>query len=112
MPCRRAAILRSSKLTRCIRSTRSSGTPSRTTTAAVPLMVRRAHDDRNWAYALTITQNAIVPTASIAPVSEKSSWVTPCWTRSPMVTRRMRSKGDISASSRLPTPRMTNHRKK
>ena len=55
---------------------------------------------------------ASVPTARAAPVRDMSSWVAPCWIRSPMVTSRMSSNAVISDSSRLPTPRATAHRKK
>ena len=81
MPCLRAACGR--RPARCAPAGPArSGTPSRTTTAAVPLIdppqprpaelpVGDDHDpERN------------VPTAN-TPVSRKSSWVTPCCTRSP-----------------------------
>ena len=38
-------------------------------------------------------RNAIVPVDRNAPVIEKSSWVTPCCTRSPMITSRTSSNG-------------------
>src|SRR3954454_16097213 len=48
----------------------------------------------------------------IVPVIELSLWVTPCWTRSPMTTSRIRSNGSIELSSRRPTARVTSRIRK
>jgi hypothetical protein len=55
----------------------------------------------------TTDQSANTAMATTAPVTEKSSWVTPCWIRSPVTMSRISSNGDISASSRLPDSRVT-----
>ena len=52
----------------------------------------------------------IVETAITAPVTDMSSCVAPCWTRSPTITSRTSSKAVISLSSRLPRARVNNHR--
>ena len=54
----------------------------------------------------------MVPTASMAPVTDVSSWVTPCWMRSPTTISSSSSKAVISASSRLPSARVSIQRKK
>ena len=56
--------------------------------------------------------SAKVPTASTAPVRLKSCCVTPCWTRSPMVTNSSSSKAVSSPSVERPTARVISHRKK
>src|SRR5581483_8475197 len=58
------------------------------------------------------TNMPMVPTARKAPLIERSSWVTPCCTRSPMVTSRMSWKAESSASWRLPIDRVTSQTKK
>ena len=45
---------------------------------------------------------AMVPTARNAAVSELSCWVTPCCTRSPMITSMTNSKADMPESSFFP----------
>src|SRR5215207_3689911 len=85
------------------RSTSTTGSPS----SSGP----RRRGKRNAPYEKSTVITAIVPPASIAPVTEKSFWVTPCWIRSPSTTSRIRSKGSRVESSRRPTARVTNHTK-
>ena len=47
-------------------------------------MARAKRFDRQDRYDSAEIQNAKVDVARMAPVSEKSSWVTPCWTMSPI----------------------------
>ncbi len=54
----------------------------------------------------------IVDTATTAPVIELSCWVTPCWTRSPRMTRMISSNADMAASSLRPMARRAIQRKK
>ena len=89
-----------------------SGSPLRRTTTGSPSRIGRARVKRHDTTANTMIQKASVPTERSAPVMDMSSWVTPCWIRSPIVTSRINSKAVISDSSRLPVPRATSHRKK
>jgi len=57
-------------------------------------------------------QKAIVLTASMLPVRDMSSCVTPCWMMSPMITKRIRSNAESWLSSFLPRPLVTRKRKK
>ena len=89
-----------------------SGSPFRRITTGSPSRIGRAPLNRQDTAENTMIQKASVPTARMAPVIDMSSWVTPCWIRSPMVTSRISSKAVISDSSRLPVPRATSQRKK
>ena len=40
----------------------------------------------------TVISAIVAPTSSM-PVTEKSFWVMPCWTRSPIITSMIRSNG-------------------
>ena len=63
-------------------------------------------------YEMNIVSSAIVEPASSMPVTEKSFWVTPCCTRSPIITSRIRSKGSSDESSRRPTTRVSSSTKR
>ena len=63
---------------------------------------RRAASGREIAAEATVSR-AMGVTASMAPVTDMSSRVRPCWMRSPMTTSTTRSKAVSWDSSRLPT---------
>src|SRR3546814_6583889 len=74
-------------------------------------MARPTGAQRHDAYDSTVTQNPKVDAASTAPVSEKSSCVTPCCTMSPTTTSKIISNGAMSARVRRLSPRVRISRK-
>src|SRR5205823_3752607 len=78
---------------RCRARLRSITLPSSTRISGSPVRTGRSGRTRKFRYEKTTVMTAIVEPARIRPVREKSFWVTPCWTMSPITTRRITSNG-------------------
>ena len=103
----RAAAASSSSVIRFRLRLRSIGLPSSTTITGSPSSAGRRRGKRKLAYETPTVSSPIVPPTSRAPVTEKSFWVTPCCTRSPIITSMIRSKGWSEESSRRPMIRVS-----
>ena len=102
----RAAAASSSSVIRFRRRLRSIGFPSSTTITGSPSSAGRRRGNLKLRNETATVRSAIVPPTRIAPVTEKSFCVTPCWTRSPIITSRIRSNGCSDESSRRPITRV------
>src|SRR5436190_13975531 len=112
IPCSLAWLISSSCVSRSRRRFAPIASPFWTITIGSPSSNGRRRRNRKPRYETETTSSAIVPAASIRPVTEKSLCVIPCWTRSPSITSRMRSNGSSDESSRRPTIRVSMNTKK